>query len=222
MKKTLLTIATLALCGAAVAGTYDASDYTKFEAFNPYKVMEAVTLNVSQGVTYTNLTMDMTSSTTLTFTGTGIISVTSSFALCTNEGSNAVTGEGSAVTYWESELLKATEAPAVVTLISSTATSFQSTVNSNLTFMGASKNGSVTLGDTDLTYLGAFTVSGLDEAKALITNDNEIAVAYVKGSGATNRGLFLVGKATATTPEPATATLSLLALAGMVTRRRRK
>lgn len=211
----------LALCGTAFAGEYNASDYTKFQKDSPYKEGENVKLNVTEDLTYTYLDLRYSGSATYNFTGEGAISTTYALYLF-SQSSTDVTGEGSAVTYWESEFLKATDAPAVITLISNNAMFSSTAVDANLTFMGASKNGSVTLGDTDLTYLGAFTVASIAAAKALITNDNEIAVAYVKGTNVPNKGLYLVGKATPAVPEPATATLSLLALASLATRRRRK
>lgn len=216
MKKTLFAVAALALCGTALALEYSTSDFIDGDIFYQYFDYETI-LNVDETVAFKNFTNDIISYTTLNFVGENTFSATEVFTIASKNIS--IMGDPTAATYWESELLKATDTPSIITLASAPNTSGDGITLGTDTFMGASKNESLTLGNTELTYVGCY--DGIAAAKyAVGDNGNKVAVARV-GYGA-DKGLYLVGKATAPVPEPATATLSLLALAGLCARRRRK
>ena len=219
MKKTLFTMMAVALCGTAFADTFSittsqlkANNKTDF-TYNVYGSGSDVTLIVDQSMTFDNFSSYDANSFSLKFEGEATaISIGAGIARV--QKVVAVSGDSTAATYWAEQLLSATEEPAVITLVSGASTvSFSSS-----TFMGVSKNGTVTLGDTEMTYLGTYT--SMTSAKNAITDTNQVAL--VRGGSSGNYTIALVGKATApATPEPATATLSLLALAGLASRRRR-
>lgn len=90
--------------------------------------------------------------------------------------------------------------------------------SSGLRFNGVEKDGQVTLAGTELTFKGYKS-----NPNTLSLGDNEIAIVRMVENNKTTGYTLAGGNITsATTPEPATATLSLLALAGLASRRRRK
>lgn len=205
----------VALCGTAFA--LDTNDYNDGDDFYSY-YSYTTTLNVNKTVAFSSFKNEKVTTTTLTFVGDNTFSATDYFGF--DSSTTAIMGDSTAATHWESKLFTATDTAVIITLATAPNTGGLISLGS-ITFMGASKNGSVTLGNTELTYVGYLLpewFGGMDALKASL-QDNQVAL--VEGSGA-DKGLYLVGKATPTTPEPATATLSLLALAGMASRRRRK
>lgn len=106
-----------------------------------------------------------------------------------------------------------------VPLISAGGLSLTSSAPVEVTLLGQNLvGGELTLGGHKAEYMGYFT--SLSDAQKSITGLNQLAVV----GSAEDGGLFLVGKMSRTSaaPEPATATLSLLALAALVARRKRK
>ncbi|MCQ2364422.1 MAG: PEP-CTERM sorting domain-containing protein [Akkermansia sp.] len=159
------------------------------------------------------MTLSFVGENTILVNGSGIGGI-SGLDLYTR-GPLAVIGDSSAKEYWYTALTS--EDIKSVTLASTTS-SFGAP-SAKTSFEGLAESGSITLGNATVDYMGYHEVTTAAEAEALITGDNQIALVAIKGT----KELALVGKISgATTPEPATATLSLLALAGLASRRRRK
>ena len=220
MKKTLFAMAALALCGTAFAATYDTKTLTstQLSSFDT-PPNEAVTLNVNETVTFGEMHVNtMSNAFALNFVGGNTFSITGRVNFgCF--GSKSITGDSTAATSWESKLLQDAGDAVAITLISYTG-SREFDFVSNPTFMNASSWESITLGNTQLTYAGYWGhMPDLASSKAML-QDDQIALVHVE-EGA-EAGLYLVGKVAAPVPEPATATLSLMALAGLASRRRRK
>lgn len=221
MKKTLFAMAALALCGTAVAETYDVSSLNlNGGIFTPpfsYEEGEAVVLNVDQTVTLNTVDVWEASSVTLNFIGENTFSTSNTLDLevNANQGTLAITGDNDAKIHWGEALTLSAGRVTTLTLASATVLFIPP---ASASFEGLTESGSITLGDAALTYMGFHVVNTAAEAEALITGDNQIALVANKDT----KQLALVGKGAAATPEPATATLSLLALAGMASRRRRK
>ena len=216
MKKTLFAMMALALCGTAFADEVSTSDYNNGDNFNRY-YYGTVVINVDETVAFKEFTNDVITTTKLNFVGDNTFSATDKFVF--DSKATSIMGDSAAATHWESELLKATDTPVAITLASAPNTSGSIYFGSQgVTFMGASAGEKVTLGNTELTYVGYYVgYSGFMPEPQV--GDNQVAV--VRVSSGADKGIYLVGKATAV-PEPATATLSLLALAGLAARRKRK
>ena len=217
MRKTLFAVAALALCGTAVAATYNTNDPSLNLSRFATPMNEAVTLNVNKTVTFGEMNVNTFSSAfALNFVGSNTFSITGKAAfMCL--GSKSITGDSTAATSWESKLLQDAGDAVAITLISYTGSRDFNFV-SNPTFMNASSWESITLGNTQLTYRGYWGGIDLASSKAML-QDDQIALVNVREGG--EAGLYLVGKVAAPVPEPATATLSLMALAGLCARRRR-
>ncbi|MCQ2364823.1 MAG: PEP-CTERM sorting domain-containing protein [Akkermansia sp.] len=222
MKKTLFAMAALALCGTAFAGEYYLSDYegSGFFAFEPYGEGEAVVVNVNHTVDVSYFDTQDASSVTLNFVGAN-----TSFSAEELYMPNLVSvmGDDAAKASWGETLLSSTGVGDCKSILLATAPDLWLPFPGegvDPTLEGKSVGDLITLGNAEVTYLGYFNSSS--EADVAIENYGawySDAVALVGDS----TKLYLYGLATtAATPEPATATLSLLALAGMVTRRRRK
>lgn len=218
MKKTLFAVAALALCGTAVADEYFARNYVggDFDKYI-YESGSDVVFNVDQTVTLNLFDAYDASSATLNFIGENTFSTSYVLDLGVDEGCGtlAITGDYDAKIHWGESLTSSAGGVKTLTLVSA-GEGFAPPDSAS--FEGLTESGSITLGDAALTYMGFHVVTTAAEAEALITGDNQIALVAIGGAGQ----LALVGKGAATTPEPATATLSLLALAGLCARRRRK
>lgn len=221
MKKTLFAVAALALCGTAVAETktYYASDYQNQDFSGViFGNGSNVVFVVDEPATLNSFQAFVAGSMTLSFVGEDTISVNGMLDLEANKGAGplAVIGDSTAKEYWYTALTS--EDITSVTLASGTGSFYAPSTNTS--FEGLTESGSITLGNATVDYVGYHKVAGMGAAKALITGDNQIALVTITGT----KQLALVGKITGSpaTPEPATATLSLLALAGLATRRRRK
>ena len=232
MKKTLFAMAALALCGTAVAGTYNVSGYegSGFYAFEPYEYGEAVVLNVDQTVDVSTFDVAEVGSLTLNFNGASEILASALLNMdLTSSAPLSITGDPDAHNYWVSALTSATGELKSVTLASTTG-EFESFGYAPI-FEGASVEDfgdepvSVTLGGTAVDYVGYFVIpSSMSGLLDSLIGDNEIALVSYGDQSDGSGQLALVGKITGSpaTPEPATATLSLMALAGLCARRRRK
>ena len=218
MKKTLFAVAALALCGTAVAGTYDVGNYegTTFNHDFPYAEGEDVVLNVNAPVTLANFSVYWASSLTLNFVGENILSSGGDldFEAGQSSGFLAITGDSDAKIHWATAL---TSADITSVTLASGGTGDFFTPQASVSFDGLTESGSITLGNATVYYVGYYEVTTADDAEPLITGDNQIVLVTITDT----KQLALVGKITPTAPEPATATLSLLALAGLCARRRR-
>ena len=216
MKKTLFAMAALALCGTAVAE----DKYTNTLAPGSNVDLFGGTLHVNSEASLNNLQafVDETP-VTFKFYDLNTISITKELLLTSAAPSFNITGDEAAMNHWVSELTSSTGEVKSVTLMTFAKGSVNVDSAHKFSLDGYVSGATVTLGNAVLTYRGDYAT--IDQAKnAIGDNDNQIAVAFV--TSGTGKGLYLVGKTTPATPEPATATLSLLALAGLATRRRRK
>lgn len=229
MKKTLFALLALALCGTAFAGEYKASDYKNNKSyFGPYEgggipgpgqgysSGEDVLFIVDETVNMGGCKLMGASSVSFKFLGENSLSVKDADMWAF---SFDVTGDSDAQNYWVESLTSLEDEVKALTLVNGTS-SFLYTEDA--AFEGVTQSGPLTLGNAKVDYLGYHIVADPNAAKNLITGDNQVALVSIGGSliDYYNPGqLALVGRIT---PEPATATLSLLALAGLATRRRRK
>lgn len=223
MKKTLFAMAALALCGTAFAREYYASDYDgKTFTYDDFERESEVVFHVNHPANLEAFEVWHAESVTLNFVGANTFLTSPYVDLQVpnlGTGTRAITGDEAAINHWVSELTSATGEFKSVTLVSSDGEFY---APASVSFEGLTESGSITLGDATLTYMGFHKVANAGEAEALITGDNQIALVFISSGNWSPGSLVLVGKATPATPEPATATLSLLALAGLATRRRRK
>lgn len=225
MKKTLFAMLAFALCSTALGGEYYASDYKNdyfgqsYDRDEPgYSAYEDILFIVNEHVNLDELDLYTVESVHFDFRGESSLS-----ANCTDVGVNpiVVTGDTDAKIYWRESLTSPEGNVKTLTLISGT-TSFIDAFGA--TFEELSQSGSLTLGDAKVEYLGYSIVADEEAAINLITGDNQVALVSIGGSlqyEGTPGQLALVGKISLV-PEPTTATLSLLALAGLAARRRRK
>ncbi len=221
MKKTLFAMAALALCGTAVAAEKSTSQLYPHELSQYVPTGDDLTLNVDTTVEFGEFCPYVTSL-TLNFLGTNTFSVADGEWNLTEVSLVSVMGDDAAKTSWGNTLLTSAHGEdfKTVTLVSTLEGSPVLT-SQTATLVGGSAGEIITLGNAQVTYLGLFNAQSQAEMK-LEMNGYGNAVALVDDG----YGFRLVGVATtwhpAATPEPATATLSLLALAGMASRRRRK
>ena len=212
-------MAALALCGTAVAETktYEASDY-QGKAFDAGVFGEGanVVLNVNDPVTLGSISAYLASSLTLNFVGGNILSSGGlDLEVGKGSGSLAITGDPNAKNHWATALTSADITS--VTLASGTGGFYTPKASVSFDEWDEPTQG-ITLGNATVDYMGYHEVTSEDAAKALITGNNQIALVTITGT----KQLALVGKISGSpVPEPATATLSLLALAGLASRRRR-
>lgn len=226
MFKPLSIIVIHAFCSMAFAEIYSTSVLSGQDEY-PYYVGEFspmdtdVFLNVDKTVSFGAFDTTNVDSLLLNFVGRNSFYVElGECQLCSNV-SKSITGDEAAVTFWESRFLSAAEVPTIIGLVLCIAPEINISFD-GVTFMGKHKGESVTLGGSVLEYVGYYScLDAMDDALAAV-GDNQVAIAGVNSSMG-DGGIFLVGKATPVTiPEPATAPLSLLALAGLSSRRRRK
>ena len=194
-----------------------------------YQPEGVITLNVDKTVEFWNFDVWLADSVTLNFVGENTFSATNNLGLEKGE-SLAITGDTDAKIYWGTQLTSSTGEFKSVTLASSNGDfacdPFEAPFFEGVKVMLYEDDPvSMTLGGTTADYIGYFNAESMEEAMSYITGDKQIALVAINGSGSGELSqLALVGKITGSpaTPEPATATLSLMALAGLCARRRRK
>lgn len=226
MKKTLIALLALAFMGSLYANeTYKVSDYVDGGVLWS-ESDGAVTLIVDKDVILTEVIVDDATSLTLTFCSDHTLQVIEEVYFTTRYCD--INGDDEAVANWASALKSATDTSIIATLVEKGNHLALGTTS----FMGVKKGGSITLGDISVEYVGCYNT--LARAQSSITSENQIAI-FCETPNLTNFNedydpplrLLLVGKGggntlTPATPEPATGSLSLLALAGLCARRRRK
>ena len=214
MKKTLFAVAALALCGTAVADDHYVS------AGESYALFDGDTLHVNNTVSVGEIYVELGATpVTLKFYGLNTLTVSDTVFLYSGGPSINITGDEAAINHWVSELTSATGEFKSVTLMTFTGADFELSMESDpdFTFDGNEGGEPITLGNVSVQYMGYGDAPSFDLFDFFL-GENQIALAMNGNS------LALVGKISGSpaTPEPATATLSLLALAGLASRRRRK
>lgn len=216
MKKTLFAMAALALCGTAVADDHYVAagqNYTLFDGDTLH-----VNNTVSVGDIYVELGADPV---TLKYYGLNTITVSGTVFLYSSSPSINITGDEAAINHWVSELTSATGELKSVTLMTFTGPEVDVYMDTDdeFTFDGHFSGETVTLGNVSVEFIGSGYVETSDfyETMNVVLSENQIALIRQEN------GVIIAGKITGSpaTPEPATATLSLLALAGLCARRRR-
>ena len=213
-------MAALALCGTAFAMTYDLANDGAVSELNSND-----TLVVNATPTFNaGFSIYDESNITLEFRGANYIKVVGLCNLDLEIASNLhITADQTAKDYWEGQLTSSAGLNYVPLAIRMDEGTFYTPNSGNdVDFLGKT-SGPVTLGSTEFAYVGLFRV--LADSDIAFVNDaigDNNGVALVLFNHDDKVGLYLAGKGTAAaTPEPATATLSLMALAGLCARRRR-
>ena len=226
MKKTLFTMLALALCGTAFGGAeFKVSECdTKLDLRSYDYRDQAITVIVDDSKTLTEVDINYDPSfLTLSFVGENTLNTEELF-MDDPSGYNLV-GDALALASWGEKLTSSTDI-STISLVKATAGGPIPGTGANFTFMGTEANQSITLGGAEMKYLGYsyfYLNSASFESFKNSIGANEFAIVGVRAiEGYNKTELLLVGKGGSPVPEPATATLSLLALAGLATRRRRK
>ena len=207
-------MAALALCGTAVAVDHYVA------AGNDYDIFDGDTFHVNDTASVSIFYVSVDHApVTLKFYGLNTLTCSDGMYLMSTGPSVNITGDEAAINHWVSELTSATGELKSVTLMTFTGAEVYVDMETDdpFTFDGHFGGETVTLGNVSVEFLGCGYLPNVELFNDLI-GENQIAFAR------TDNAFALVGKITGspTTPEPATATLSLLALAGMASRRRRK
>ena len=228
MKKTLFAMMALALCGTAFGVTeIKTSDYAgknigTYDSDYEFYVVEGdaiVTVDSSEA-TSVQKTVFMDGSTTIVFDGDNIwtaqadvffwgsVNLTTSSPAATQNWIDTLTAEGQ-ITLFEHKNSSTFGGSGFVAAL----------------IQGVAAGQEITLTGTTDTLTAQYVGYKSGNPANVQLNDGEIALVSYIGAAAGQRfhTVTLVGKGlTKSVPEPATATLSLLALAGLATRRRRK
>lgn len=223
MKKTLFAMLALALCGTAFGeAEFKVHEYdTELDSMSAASQPITVIVDDSKTLTMVDLEWDH-SFLTLSFVGENTLNTEKLYTR--GAGGYAVVGDSVAMTSWGEKLTSSTDITTIALANNATNHIYIPAAGTSFTFAGTEANQSITLGDTEMKYLGyssfASSSSEVFESFKNTIGANEFAIVGLKEVGAYN-GLYLVGKGGSSVPEPATATLSLLALAGLASRRRR-
>lgn len=214
----------LALCGTAFGeAEFKVSGGTEINLGSYAYKNQPITVIVDDSKTLTQVDINWGPSfLTLSFVGENTLN-TNRIYMTDPSGYNLV-GDALALASWGEKLTSSTDIT-TISLVKATTLGNIPATGANFTFMGTEANQSITLGGAEMKYLGYsyFNQSASFESFKNSIGANEFAIVGVGAMDGFNpRELLLVGKGGSAVPEPATATLSLLALAGMVTRRKRK
>lgn len=236
MKKTLFTMMTVAFCGTAFA--YQAHNTSEFSQNATLFITEKYELNIDSNTKFAGIYAEEESGSaeqtdlTLNFTsGYALQSRDVSFKMMDEcDAKLSITAGVSVLQNWESILLSNTNITTIATLVDVSRYLWFDVTDDKFTFLTTTCNEfdflnptTVTLGNTTADFFGLF-----NEGNSMSDVENWFNVqgGYTSKVALLNTGkqLLLVGRTdqAPNTPEPATATLSLMALAGLVARRRRK
>lgn len=215
MKKTMVLMMAAALMGGqAFAADYKVSDYEN-KTLTMGEKSSADLLTVDSSAQMTALTYNG-SKLTLVYDGSNYLNVKNTASLGANGTIRNFTPTVSAAQKWIDALTAADESQ--LTLISASSIVVAGTNPYAVQLQGLTRGNTITLtGNTDtLTaqYVG-YNTGSLSDGEIGIKLDiqGETKILYLVGKGLTKSPIA---------PEPATATLSLLALAGLAARRKRR
>ncbi len=229
MKKTLFAMLALALCGTAFAweGSTSTLKDTELRNFNEHMFgyfTQDVTLKVDSSETFVHFMPDYALSLTLNFEGEHYLKASEDLLVYSYDYEVAINGNEAALAYWGNSLTS-TDGLNYVPLAIAVDDSCNVMHPDVATFMGNGESTPITLGDSDMTYLGYILWPDQEKLETSIgANQFALVGIYDRDIDGVIEGFYLVGRGASTpvVPEPATATLSLLALAGLATRRKRK
>ena len=207
-------MAALALCGTAVAEDVYIPTSDPLEVYN-----DGVTIHVNNPANPAYIMVSAEGAATFKFYGENIISSTAGYLYSDGACFN-ITGDEAAINHWVSALTSPTGELKSVTLMNFTDLDMETGMDEIFTFDGHSSGDQITLGNASVEFIGSGYVetSEFYEMMNDVLSENQIALLRQEN------GVIIAGKITGSpaVPEPATATLSLLALAGLATRRKRK
>lgn len=181
----------------------------------------AVTININSSpvLGYIHGAPDKATNMTLNFSDNNTLKCAESFAWTSPSLHFTITADSATQDAWAQELISSHKGGCATLIATGGAFSLTAPDGIDAVLLGqGTVGGSVTLGSHTAQYMGFFTSSA--EAQKSITAADQIALVGSSEDGS----LALVGRLsrlTPTVPEPATATLSLLALAALAARRKR-
>lgn len=181
----------------------------------------SVTININSSpvLGYIHGTADKATNMTLNFSDNNTLKCEESFAWTAPALHFTITADSVTQDAWAQELISSRKSGSVTLIATGSAFSLNATDGIDAVLLGQGTVGaSVTLGSHTAQYMGFFTSD--EEAQKSITAADQIALV----GSATDGSLALVGRLnrlSPAVPEPATATLSLLALTALAARRRR-
>ena len=209
-------MAALALCGTAFAweGSTSQLKATELANFNNSVYNgESITLTVNTNADFGNFDVRYSFGTvTLNFVSSNAITASTALRVGGAEG-YTITGDSAALNYWGEKLTSSTDLTYIPLATTAAAVNVPAvSAVPSIVFVGTIPT---------MTYTEYMRAPSQGDLEAI--GHNEFAlVGFTANSADHQKGLYLVGRGGATTPEPATATLSLMALAGLCARRRRK
>lgn len=222
MFKTLFLLPVMAVCASAadlekaiinLDGCMDGDEIT----LSAHSVI--ININSSPVLGYIHGSTDKATNMTLNFSDNNTLKCAESFAWSAPALHFTITADSLTQEAWAQELISSHKGGSVTLLETGSAFSLTATDGIDAVLLGqGTVGGSVTLGSHTAQYMGFFTSSA--EAQKSITAADQIALVGSSEDGS----LALIGqlnRLSPSVPEPATATLSLLALTALAARRRR-
>lgn len=222
MLKTFFLLPMMAVCASAtdleqaiinLNGCMDGDEIT----LSAHSV--TININSSPVLGYLHGTTDKATNMTLNFSGDNTLKCSESFAWTAPALHFTITADTTTQNAWAQELISSHKGGSATLIATGGAFSLTAPDGIDAILLGqGTVGGSVTLGSYTAQYMGFFT--SVTEAQKSITAANQIALVGSSEDGS----LALVGQLSRlnpSAPEPATAALSLLALAGLAARRHR-
>lgn len=220
MFKTLFLLPVMAVCASAtdlekavinLNGCMDGDEIT----LTAHSVI--INVNSSPVLGYLQGSTDKATNMTLNFSGNNTLKCAESFAWSAPALHFTITADTATQDAWAQELISSRKGGSATLIATGGAFSLTAADGIDAVLLGqGTVGGSITLGSYTAQYMGFFTSSA--EAQKSITAAGQVALVGSSEDGS----LSLVGqlsRRTPAVPEPATATLSLLALAALAARR---